>query len=93
MKALIFFLALQIADVLSTLCAFALGGFESNPIVARLVSLGPVAGLLVAKFIVVGLVGVLLWRGGLRRIRTVNLAYSVIVLWNLSIITRLALRA
>ena len=87
----ILFLTLQVADLLTTLLAFQLGGFEANPLVARLLPhLGPVAGLLAAKFAAV-LIMLGLRSGTL--IRLGNVAYLGIVSWNVYVIWSLSARA
>jgi Domain of unknown function (DUF5658) len=87
----ILFFTLQVADLLTTLLVFRLGGFEANPLVAGLLPrLGPVAGLLAAK-----LAAVLIMLG-LRSetlIRLGNMAYFGIVVWNVYVIWSLSASA
>ena len=46
------FIVLQALDLATTLVAFRMGGFEMNPLVARLaVFLGPIGGILCSKAI------------------------------------------
>ena len=85
------FILLQLADLLSTLAAFSLGGVENNPIVAQMIGHGHFAGLLMAKLIVLALGAGIAWLGRSRVIRMANFAYGGILAWNLSIIARLAL--
>jgi hypothetical protein len=92
MPGLALFVILQVLDVLSTLHAFSLGGGESNPLVSRMLTIGPVTGLVVAKLIVTGLASTLVRMGGGRGLRVINLAYSGVVLWNVSVILRLMLQ-
>jgi hypothetical protein len=48
---------LQLADLLTTLYVFHLGGYEANPIVAHVLPvLGPTQGLIVAKIIAIVIV-------------------------------------
>jgi hypothetical protein len=50
----IVFFALQLADLFTTLLVFQLGGYEANPLVARMLPrLGLLAGLVAAKHLAV----------------------------------------
>ncbi len=86
MKTFRFFLSLQVADMVTTLVAFRLGGSEINPWMGHwFASMGPVAGLFFSKLVVAGMGKGLRPRGLL----IANLAFICVVLWNLSIIFRL----
>lgn len=82
------FLVLQLLDLLTTAFVFRLGGFETNFAVAYLIRhLGLPAGLLVSKAACVGFIlplKKLLW--------VANTIFSLIVGWNMLIITLLLLR-
>ncbi len=86
------FILLQVADFATTLLAFAFGGDETNGLVARFMVIGTIPGLILAKIVVlsVAVVVVRLKKG--RALRWANLAYTGVVLWNLTIIGRLAAR-
>ncbi len=90
---LILFLVLQLLDFATTLLAFAFGGGESNPLVAWFLSMGLVRGLLVSKVIVIGVACLGAAMRKERGIRWANVYFSAVVIWNLTIIGRLALRA
>jgi hypothetical protein len=75
---------LQLGDLLSTLYVFHLGGYEANPLVARLLPLaGPVGGIFAMKAI--GCSIVIPIRS--RRVLVSGLVImSVVLAWNLLII-------
>ena len=85
------FILLQAMDLATTLIALGLGGHENNPMIAHLLALGPVRGLLVSKVVVIGLAVAGASMQKHRGIWCANAVFSAIVVWNLSIITRLAL--
>ncbi len=91
--ALQLFVLLQALDVVTTLFAIRLGGQENNVLVAHLMSLGPVTGLLLSKLIVIGIAALGTVRQYHRGIRHANLAFAGVIVWNLTIIVRLAIRA
>ena len=93
MTPLSFFILLQVLDLATTLVALALGGFENNPIVAHIMTLGPISGLVVSKIVVIGLATAGAFLDKKRGIRLANVAFCCIVVWNVSVIARLALRA
>jgi hypothetical protein len=87
------FVLLQLADVVTTLLAFALGGGETNALVARLMIMGgTIPGLILAKIIVLSVAVVVVWLRKGRALRWANVVYTGIVAWNLTIIARLAIR-
>jgi len=88
---LIVFILLQAIDLATTLVALAMGGSEHNPLIAHLMAAGPVRGLIVSKVVVIGLAAAGASMQMHRGIWCANAVYSVIVVWNVSIITRLAL--
>jgi Domain of unknown function (DUF5658) len=91
MGLLSIFILLQLADMGTTIAAISLGGSEMNPIVARLLGVGVYGGLVIAKLIGLGIAGVAMAYGRYTWLRKANIAFTVIVLWNLSIIGRLML--
>ena len=86
------FVALQIADVVTTLIALRLGGAEQNSLIAHLMVFGSVEGLLLSKAIVLALALFAVWTLRYRVLRWANIAFTGIVLWNLSIILRLLMK-
>jgi hypothetical protein len=79
------FAYLQLLDLLTTLVVLAGGVGEANPMVRFLVAAAGSAlgGLLVAKFVALGL-ALHCWRGGrLRLLGRVNLFYAALVAWNI----------
>jgi hypothetical protein len=82
------FILLQVLDLLTTLAAFRLGGFEVNPVVASLtVHFGRAGGVVVSKVI-----AVLLMLGVRRRLWMVNLIYIGVIGWNVVVVVSLVLR-
>jgi Domain of unknown function (DUF5658) len=92
-KPLMIFALLQLLDIATTLIALALGGAEQNPLVGHMMLTGTVTGLILSKLIVVGLAVAFILIGRGRVIRWANVAFSLIVVWNVTIICRLALLA
>jgi hypothetical protein len=92
-KPFLIFVVLQILDFATTWVAIRLGGSEHNPLVSQFMAFGPVIGLLVTKIIVIGMASLGVWMGKQNGIRWANVAFSFVIAWNLSIITRLALLA
>lgn len=79
------FAYLQLLDLLTTLTFLASGVGEANPMVRFLVvgAGSALGGLLVAKFVALGL-ALHCWRGQrLRLLGRVNLFYAGLVTWNL----------
>jgi len=87
---------LNIADVLSTKAVLHHGGVEANPLMAGLMS--GLAAPLGLKMLVAGIAGLLLLfcppeaRLGERAVTAVVGLYSVIVVWNLAMLTILVVR-
>ena len=80
------FVALQALDVITTLLGIRMGAQESNIVVARLMHLGPTAGLLAAKCLGCLLVIAVFVGGKVRLIRLLNLWFAGLVTWNLVMI-------
>jgi hypothetical protein len=93
MNPLNFFILLQILDVATTMVVLAMGGSENNPIVAHLMSFGPVGGLIVSKVFVISVATAGAFLHKARGIRLANVVFCGVVVWNVSIIARLALIA
>jgi hypothetical protein len=91
MSPLILFILLQVFDIATTLATIALGGGELNPIVAQMMSVGPVFGLMLSKMIVISLATGGAFLGKYRGIRCANFAFAAILVWNCSIVARLAM--
>jgi len=80
------FILLQVLDLLTTLAAFRVGGFEVNPLVANLtIHFGRVGGVVLSKVI-----AVLLMLGVRRRLWMVNLIYIGVICWNVIVVVSLA---
>ena len=89
-KTQLIFVLLQIGDVVTTLTALRMGGFEQNTLVSHLMIVGSLQGLLLSKIFIL-VVGVAAEIGRRRRVlRWGNFVYSGVVLWNLFIIAMLA---
>ena len=86
-QILTIFFCLQVLDVLTTLLGLSAGASEGSIFVARLLQLGPVTGLVLAKAIATALAaGALLLRRE-RLVRCINLWFVALVGWNLVIIS------
>jgi hypothetical protein len=80
------FFSLQALDVVTTLIGLRLGASEASFFVGRVMQLGPVAGLFIAKAFAVILVSAAL---GFRRPRVVvflNYWFAILITWNLATI-------
>jgi hypothetical protein len=88
-NSFLIFLALQVADFLTTAIVLRLGGAETNPIVRHFMTTGPIQGLLVAKMLALGIGAICVFLRKHRAIRLTNLAFSGIVAWNVTIVARL----
>jgi len=72
------FVALQGLDLMTTMLAFRMGGYEINPLVAHLtVTFGRFRGVLISKVIAVAIA-----MGVRKLIWVVNVFYGLIILWN-----------
>ena len=89
-KALLIFVFLQLADLVTTVVVFRLGGVEQNPLVRLLMGVGPVQGVILAKVVALGIGAGCVLAAKHRALRVANLVFAGIVIWNLSIIARLA---
>jgi len=80
------FVVLQVLDILTTLLGLQLGAREASIFVARLMQVGPVAALLIAKIFAVLLVAVAMKFKRPRVVVFLNYWFAVIVSWNLATI-------
>jgi hypothetical protein len=87
------FVFLQCADFGSTVLAIRMGGVERNMLVSGFMGAHPVDGLILAKIIVLSLALVVLATRKRRVLTWANVFYSAVVIWNLSVIARLAMTA
>jgi hypothetical protein len=88
-KILYLFIGLQIADLLTTVWALKLGGFEENVVVRAFMSVGPYAGLILSKLVLLSIaLGFALWKKQ-ATLRYANVVFTAIVAWNLTVIVRL----
>lgn len=89
LKALWVFVSLQVADLGTTMAVLRMGGVEENPLVKHLMVFGPLAGLLIAKLLTVGIGVGCFMATKPRALRMANLVFVAIVAWNLFILARL----
>ncbi|HYM05245.1 MAG TPA: DUF5658 family protein [Terriglobales bacterium] len=86
---LLVFFFLQAADLATTAVALNLGGVENNPLVRVFMWMGPLAGLIAAKVVVLLVAAACAVSRQHRPLRFANAAFAGIVVWNLSVIARL----
>lgn len=84
--SLAIFFSLQALDVLTTLIGLRLGASEGSLFVGRLISLGPLAGLLLAKCFAVLLAMAAIRFKRQRIIVFLNYWFAAVVTWNLATI-------
>jgi hypothetical protein len=88
-KILSVYTLLQFADLATTAVTMRLGGVELNPLVHLFMTIGPLAGLLLAKLVaMLAALGCVFLKKP-RPLRCANLVFAAIVAWNLTIIARL----
>ena len=87
------FIFLQLADFATTMTAVYMGGREENFLVSHIMVIGSLQGLILSKVIILGIAvaAVLLRKHWV--LRWVNVVFGGVVLWNLVVIARLAMRA
>jgi len=85
------FFSLQALDVLTTMIGLRLGAGEASVFVGRLIQLGPLAGLLLAKLFAVLLVMAAIRYKRQRVIVFLNYWSAAVVTWNLVTIVRAGL--
>jgi len=93
MKTQLTFIFLQAADVATTMTALQMGGDEKNPLVMHLMPIGSLQGLILSKVIVLAVAVAAVLAGKYHVLRWSNALFAGVVVWNLIIITRLALGA
>ena len=87
------FIALQVADVLTTLLGIRLGAVEASPFVRALIhSSSPTTGLLACKLIALAIAAIALTMRRPRVIKLANIGFSALVLWNAAMIGILVAR-
>ncbi len=72
--------------MMTTLVGFHVGAWEASPFIRLLLHSGPLTGLILSKFVALGLAGLCLRTGRRRVIRWINYWYAGLVVWNLGII-------
>ena len=77
------FVVLQVLDILTTLLGLQLGAHEASLFIGRLMQVGPVAALLIAKIFAVLLVAVALKFKRPHVVVFLNYWFAVVVSWNL----------
>jgi hypothetical protein len=90
-RTFFFFILLQALDAATTLAALSLGAVENNPLVGQFMTMGPVQGLMLTKTIVIMIAAGGAYLGKTNGIRLANMAFSGVVVWNMTIIGRLAM--
>lgn len=80
------FIALQVLDILTTLMGLQLGAKEGSMFLGRLMRVGPMAALLIAKIIAVLLVAMAMKFKRPRVVVFLNYWFAAVVSWNLVII-------
>jgi hypothetical protein len=89
-KAFLIFSLLQVADLCTTVAVMRMGGIEQNPLVQHLMVIGPVQGLILAKAAALAIGVGCFMASKHRALFMANVVFAGIVIWNLSIIARLA---
>ena len=84
--SLTLFVALQVLDVFTTVIGLHLGAAESSAFIGRLMQVGPVAALLIAKIFAVMLVAIALRMQRPHLVVFLNFWFTAIVSWNLLMI-------
>ena len=84
--SLTIFVALQALDILTTLLGLEMGAAESSAFLGKLMSVGPVAALLISKIIAVMLVAIAMKVRRPRIVVFLNFWFAAVVSWNLGII-------
>jgi len=89
LKMFLIFGFLQLADLITTVTVFRLGGIEENPLVKHFMFLGPVEGVIIAKIMALAIGAGCFLATKYRALKLANIVFAGIVVWNLSIIARL----
>ena len=80
------FLVLQVLDVLTTLLGLQMGAREASFFLGRLMQVGPLAALLIAKIFAVFLVAAAMRYHRPRMVVFLNYWFAAVVTWNLGTI-------
>jgi hypothetical protein len=80
------FVFLQVLDILTTLIGLQMGAREASIFIGRLMQVGPVAALLIAKLFAVLLVAAALRFKRPRLVVFLNYWFAIVVSWNLVMI-------
>src|SRR5437867_5053130 len=80
------FVILQVLDILTTLLGLEMGAREASIFIGRLMQVGPIAALLIAKLFAALLVAVALRFRRQRVVVFVNYWFAAVVSWNLGTI-------
>ena len=80
------FVALQILDIFTTIVGMKMGAAETSLFIGRLMQVGPVAALLIAKLFAVLLVAIALKMQRPRTVVFLNFWFVAVVSWNLVMI-------
>ena len=91
--SLIVFLALQILDILTTMLGLQVGAQEASIFLSRLMHIGPLPALLIAKITAVLLVATAMRMKRPRVVVFLNYWFAVVVTWNLANILLVQLTA
>ena len=91
MKTQLTFIFLQVADVATTMTALQMGGDEKNPLLRHLMPIGSLQGLILSKVMVLAIAVAAVVTGRYFVLRWSNVLFAGVVVWNLTIITGLAL--
>jgi hypothetical protein len=84
--SLITFVVLQVLDILTTMIGLQMGAREASIFIGRLMQVGPVAALLIAKIFAVLLVAAAMKFKRPRVVVFLNYWFAVVVSWNLGTI-------
>jgi Domain of unknown function (DUF5658) len=78
------FLALQVLDIITTLLGLRVGAEEASLFLNRLMHIGPLSALLLAKILAVALVATALRMKRPRVVVFLNYWFAAVVTWNLA---------
>ena len=87
------FIFLQLADFATTMIALHMEGVEKNSLVSRFMVIGSLQGLILSKVVILGIATAAVLLRKQRVLGWANVVVGGVVLWNLVVIARLALRA
>jgi hypothetical protein len=86
---MLLFIALQLADLITTLIGFRLGAEEASPFVRRLIAaFGPLVGVALAKTVACAIFAACLWAGKRRVLRWATSWFAALCVWNIAVICR-----